>query len=342
MLINIDQSQVAMSKLQELHLGRSLNKLYPHWTQPQFIHIPIVVDDSVNEIVRLVFSCRYSHEILNLMTEETIRNTYFASIVPYSDRTSDNLINHIAVELQPDPFGVANNTRQKWLTGEIMNFYGMYLKDLSVTLASAPSVYFIPSNARHIFIQHPQNYTDQVIELMYRVREYSEFMGDDYVHSITNAIEFSGDPLDRDIIMNFCNDRGVHWYLLILDQRENHKSVIMFDSLLGRGSSEHILGERCAYLIEFINNFRNTVRRTYPHTVRWSSRRLRVRDFQFINGVSQQQRNGFDCGVFSLLNAKSFIRSWNHNMWEQNSIPFGRLMAIWNLIAFGRRADLPL
>ena len=309
-------------------------KLKIHAIMPAFIHIPVVVTDSVNEIIRLASTCPDSGVLLNLISEQSMETTYFSAIIPYCDRQSDDLQRRIATELQPDPFGIANSTRQKWLSSDVMNIYGMYLRDLSTTLAGAPSVYFVASYARYYFKHRPQNYVTEYIRSTHTAQQYSEFLSDEYVHSFQNAIDFAGDPLARDIIINFCNDSTEgHWYLLILDQRAGrNKSVTMYDS--GWGSSEHVLGERCAYLVDFINNFRSHVTSSYPETIHWPQRKLRVRDFQFKDGKSQQQRNGFDCGVFSLLNAESYIRSWDHKIWRQNALPLFRIRAIWNIKAF--------
>ena len=223
-----------------------------------------------------------------------------------------------------------------------MHLYGMFLRDLSASLPSAPSVHFISPYARFFFKHRPQTYITNYISNTHREQPYSETLPDEYVHTIANGISFAGDPLASDIITNFCNDSEMgHWYLLILDQRAGqHKTVTMYDSSFG--SSGYILAERCAYLIEFINSFRNHVRHNYSDTIRWLSCSLRVKDFRFRNGGSQQQRNGFDCGVFSLINAECFTRAWNHNDWEPTSLPLFRLMAIWNLTAFSHRTGVPL
>ena len=79
------------------------------------------------------------------------------------------------------------------------------------------------------------------------------------------------------------------------------------------------------------------------YSLNWArSRGLQVGQFKFVDGQSQIQQNGFDCGVFSLLNAECFIRSWNHKSFSQNAIPLVRLNMIRNIYTFAATADLAL
>ena len=309
---------------------------------PTFIRINVNVDESVDEILRLLKTCSHHQAIsqyLQYITDRNVmRNVYLTRIVPFCDRQSDNLNRRIATELQPDPFGIASSTRQKWLYSDTMNIYGMFLRDLARNL-NGPSVYYLSAGARFLYLNHPENYVDQYIQSAHASRHFSEFMDPDYEHEgPLSGVATAGDPLDSDIILNFCNDNTLgHWYVLILDKRPGRMSVTMFDS--GGSVSRNVLEERCSYLITFINNFRHQVRT--QHHLDWPRRRYSTNQFRFIDGGSVKQGNAFDCGVFSMLNAECFIRSWNHKMFSQNAMPLVRLGMIQNLYSFSAVAGVP-
>ena len=164
-------------------------------------------------------------------------------------------------------------------------------------------------------------------------------MDPDYEHEgPLSGVATAGDPFGNDIILNFCNDNTLgHWYVLILDKRPGRMSVTMFDS--GGSMSRNVLEDRCSYLITFINNFRHQVRTQYH--LDWPRRRYSTNQFRFIDGESVKQGNAFDCGVFSMLNAECFIRSWNHKMFSQSAMPLVRLGMIQNLYAFSAVASVP-
>ena len=117
-------------------------------------------------------------------------------------------------------------------------------------------------------------------------------------------------------------------------------TITVYDS--GHGISERMLIERYTYLVEFINDYRNHVIPECPALSWPSSQPLEVHEFTAIDGKSQKQRNGFDCGVFSMLNAECLVRSWDHTRISQKSIPFMRLKIIRDIVRFASLSDLSL
>ena len=308
---------------------------------PSFIPIHVNVSESVDEILRLLSTCpdkaTISQLLYNIIDRDVMCNVYLNRVVPFCGEQSDTLIRRMATELQPDPFGVGSSTRQKWLSGDLMNVYGMFLKDLAINL-NGPSVYYLSSYARFNYINNCGAYVERYIEDAHRGRQYSAFMNPDYEHEgVLSGLEASGDPFDKDIIINFCNDYSGHWYLVILDRRPGHMSITMYDS--GCSVSRDVLQERCSYLVTFLNTFRNHVRTNYH--LDWPRLTFRANNFRYIDGLSQRQANAFDCGVFTMLNAECFIRSWDHRIFTQNAIPLVRLSMIQNISTFAILAGIP-
>ena len=132
-----------------------IQELYTNAVVPSFIRINVNIDESIDEILRLLKTCPHSQAIsqyLQYITNRNVmRNVYLTRIVPFCDRQSDNLNRRIATELQPDPFGIASSTRQKWLCSDTMNIYGMFLRDLARNL-NGPSVYYLSAGARFLYL----------------------------------------------------------------------------------------------------------------------------------------------------------------------------------------------
>ena len=69
---------------------------------------------------------------------------------------------------------------------------------------------------------------------------------------------------------------------------------------------------------------------------------LRNRDFQFEDRRSNQQENGFDCGVYALINAEAFLRRISHRTFTQGNIPLLRLYIMHNIMQFAHTTHFPL
>ena len=50
--------------------------------------------------------------------------------------------------------------------------------------------------------------------------------------------------------------------------------------------------------------------------------------FHFVDGQSCKQGNGFDCGVFAMLNANRFVRNMDNKRFAQMTMSFVRIMLI--------------
>ena len=100
--------------------------------QPEFIYISVDISESVDEILRLLSLCPNLNWLLGHMDRGTMETIYRTMINPNSFRESDVVKNRLAIELHPDSFGLANTTNQKWLSSDLMNIYGMYLRDTAV------------------------------------------------------------------------------------------------------------------------------------------------------------------------------------------------------------------
>ena len=68
----------------------------------------------------------------------------------------------------------------------------------------------------------------------------------------------------------------------------------------------------------------------------WTHSFLKESDFTFRIGVSVRQLNGYDCGVFALLNAECSLKrpNVNNRIFDQRCIPYIRTIFIKNLIHF--------
>ena len=134
----------------------------------------------------------------------------------------------------------------------------------------------------------------------------------------------------------FGNDTETHWYLVIVDNRDGRKGVIYLDSSFQHNTT--ILDRRCQYHVTFINWFRAYLR---------DSLGMAIPDIDFSrythpfrNGLSVQQRNGFDCGVFALINCKRYIFDQPYQALRQASIKLIRAKIISELLEYGVQSGL--
>ncbi len=95
--------------------------------------------------------------------------------------------------------------------------------------------------------------------------------------------------------------------------------------------------------IKFINDFRSYIQRTYNSLI-WDARALKEADFsaRFIDNESNEQKNAFDCGVYSMMNAESYIKNCDHRTFNQHIMPLFRIKYINGLHAFAMMSDFPL
>ena len=200
--------------------------------------------------------CPGREQLLSKISPDIMVTIYNEILIPFGQKQSDQFKNRLATEVHPDPFGSADFTQQKWLSSDIMNIYGMYLRDLSRKL-SGPDVYHVGPYARNLYLKNRRNYVEEYIKPTHTEQQYSEFMPVNYEHSIQAGIEVAGDPYDKDLIIMFSNETSTHWYLTILDKRPDKMCVVHFDS----GSiPRNGLKTRCSFLIQFINDFRAHVK----------------------------------------------------------------------------------
>ena len=162
-------------------------------------------------------------------------------------------------------------------------------------------------------------------------------MSDDYVHSIQGGIEVAGDPYDIDVIVMFCNGCNTHWYLTILNKCPDKMCVVHFDS---GPTPPNSLKKRCSFLIKFINDFRAHVRKEY--SLNWPKiRDFRDSKFDFRDGHSIKQENSFDCGVYALVNAESYIANCDHTIYTEKAMPLARMVAIQSLLTIASTPAFP-
>ena len=61
-------------------------------------------------------------------------------------------------------------------------------------------------------------------------RQYSTFESPTEQHSVDVGVARAGDPLEKDILIMFGNDRGNHWYAVVIDRRPRPFENICFGS----------------------------------------------------------------------------------------------------------------
>ena len=117
--------------------------------------------------------------------------------------------------------------------------------------------------------------------------------------SIDEEIKAAGEPFAADVIFSFCNDHNDHWYLLIVDLRLQPKTVILFDSM---NPSPNVFHERFEFILTYLNEFRREILISFEAaTSQWNlnSPDFNPSIFEFKHETSVQQKNSFDCGVYS-------------------------------------------
>ena len=134
------------------------------------------------------------------------------------------------------------------------------------------------------------------------------------------------------MIFTFGNDAAFgHWYCIVLDKREHVQppTVTLYDS--GYFSPGDVR-ERCSFFVKFLNALNRYGRSVY--SFQWSHNQFDEHDFSFIGGRSVRQQNGFDCGIYALLNGECALQGRDNLIYEQNCIPYIRLNMIKNLREF--------
>ena len=326
---NVQQNaHVSRTKNKKKQKNIDSNKLKygPSTNNPSFVPITDNVEDSVNLIVQKASLCPGTEKLLDRIDPEQMAIIYNNVLVPFGQYQSDQFKSRLAIELHPDPNG-RGNFQQKRVSSDLMNIYGMYLHDLAIEL-SGPSVYIAGPYARHLYMKNSRNYIAKYIKQTHSERQHSKYMRNDYIHSFENALEVRGDPYDKDVIMMFSNEFNTHWYLTILDKRPEKMCIFHFDS---GSTSPESLKIRCSFLIKFLNDFRAHVRKEY--SLNWPIvRNLRDYNFEFKDGNSMKQNNSFDCAVYAMVNAESFITNCNHRIYAEEVMPLARMIAIQSLL----------
>ena len=169
-------------------------------------------------------------------------------------------------------------------------------------------------------------------------RQYSVFSPRSDNHTVELGVERAGDPMDKDILIMFGNDRGNHWYSVILDKRPGRCEIVYYDSGAGSSSTRTTVEERCLFTLRFVNDFRAYVIKTFKFS--WGPASLSASTFQIRDGMSVRQSNAFDCGVFSLFNVERYLSQRDHRVFGQNTMPLIRAKIIIDLYAFGNSTDL--
>ena len=294
--------------------------------------------DSIAEIKRLVRkypNCRAN--FLSLVdTREKFDILFDDVILRYAEKNvQDNILGYLANQLHPDPFGYANsNPTQKWLTSDLMDLYGLYLKE-----TYGGSIYYAGSMARHLFLSDRNNYIPGHIHGTHAMEHYSIRPKAQYEHSISAGLKYAGDPILKDRIIMFCNDVSTHWYLLILNISE--RKALHYDS---GAYIDNDISERCKFIINFVNDLRDEVFRNSEYsTFGWDRNlpALNPHEFDFEDAKSVRQQNGFDCGVYTMINAESYLKSADHSIFKKDSIPFMRMVCMSLIYDFIQHSNYP-
>ena len=167
-------------------------------------------------------------------------------------------------------------------------------------------------------------------------RQYSTFENPTEQHSVNVGVARAGDPLEKDILIMFGNDRGNHWYAVVIDRRPRPFEIICFDS--GSVTSTAFLNERGQFAIMFINQFRSYV--ISQLKLSWAPVTIYASDFRIRDGFSVRQKNGFDCGVYSLFNVERYLLNKDHQVFQQNTLPLVRAKILMDLYVFGNSTGI--
>ena len=114
-------------------------------------------------ILHKAYLCPGSEELLSTISSDFMEFIYMDILVPFGQKQSDDFKNRLATELHPDPFDRVCNTQQKWVSSDILNFYGMYLCDLSRN-SSVPNVYHVGPYVTKLYLQNSGNYITEYIK----------------------------------------------------------------------------------------------------------------------------------------------------------------------------------
>ena len=290
-VINVDDSKV---------IEAVPDQFRPIWHDPQ---------ESISRIIDLLFQCPKHDRITHhypIMDSHRMLGIYNNILHGYGMQQSDMMRHRLAIELHPDPFN-EGTSQQKWLSSEIMDHYGWLLHDKA--LHGRSNVYYLSSIARYIFMQARSSVTSRCIrdyiENAHQPVHYSVHVDSDELednHTPEKGLEVAGDPLNKDMIFTFGNDAAFgHWYCIVLDKREHVQppTVTLYDS--GYFSPGDVR-ERCSFFVKFLNALNRYGRSVY--SFQWSHNQFDEHDFSFIGGRSVRQQNGFDCGIYALLNGE--------------------------------------
>ena len=294
-------------------------------------------EDSLLKIKKLVRDLPHHRQILSLIDmKEKFEPLFDTVILPFAKKDArDDILGNLANQLHPDPFGHANiNPTQKWLTSDLMDMYGYRLKDTDVD-----SIYYAGSMARNLYITDKKTYIRGHIFGTHALEHYSIHPKDDYEHSITNGLRYAGDPATKAHIIMFCNDGGIHWYLLAVDMGK--RKVFHYDS---GAYVQGDVSDRCTFIIQFVNDLRQEVFNNPEYSsIRWDTDipALNPKQFGFEDAKSVRQPNGFDCGVYAMINAESYLQNGDHSIFEGNSMPFMRMVCMSQLREFIRNSNHP-
>ena len=148
----------------------------------------------------------------------------------------------------------------------------------------------------------------------------------------------AGHPMDKDLIVVFCNPHNRHWFLIIVDNREGRKGVVFFDSGRGKSNiSNIVIRKTCKKYIDFINNYSQYLSSTYKN-ITDPGHRITPQSHPFINGKSTTQQNFFDCGVFTLANLDAYIHDQSPTLIQQEHMTAIRAHIMKRLLEHGQSA----
>ena len=300
---------------------------------------------NIDEVRRLVrVSGLGTEEVDSFLTRLDDQQLHFlfdGIILPYGSNFNriGQTREQLAIYLHPDPFACLNsNPKQKWLTGELMDYFGVYLRETTANL----NIYYLACAARRSYVAFRYDMIRHYVGETHHVRQWSLTRNPDDPFSIVDEIKAAGDPFAADVIFSFCNDNDDHWYLLIVDLRLQPNKVILLDSM---NPSRNVFLERCEFILTYLNEFRREILTSFEAaTPQWN---LDVPDFNpsvfdFKHGSSVQQKNSFDCGVYSCLNIESFINATTNDSYLERTLPFLRLKIMFDIHNFLRMSNCPM
>eukprot|EP00116_Pleurobrachia_bachei_P000093 sb/3460355/ len=135
-------------------------------------------------------------------------------------------------------------------------------------------------------------------------------------YDIFQNIDDGGDPAAHDIITVFANPTYAvvgHWFLVLIDNRNN--TVHYYDSA---ASSQVNIKVICQRYVKFVQSYRRYL--TTERNININLDSFDPDSFSYLNGHSQRQTNGFDCGVFALGNLYSYIRGLDKKVIQNSTV----------------------